>query len=319
MPARPPTDKTLGASFAKLARAELSAREAASWDSELLRDPRLLVPVDVQALFVAQGDQIEHADVASDMLGKIDRAAVTGDGSPSPFTNAPDRPPGVYLHWALPDGLTSGHADEGGEVTLPALPNRWLVIRIDEGDNDAKKRKLVGWVVESESARVDKLQGWKEGEGKPETGLSPSDLTAAVGGDFAWTAVFDSAENRFAMYDDLKAPPPKGTVLSYLVVGWHSDPATDPLDPRASDLSFDEVLRSLGWTVDEARFEAARAEARRRREAVVSGTGQEAAPLSVAGVDTTLRIDGRRIKVPATEAAAALIESAETAELKAGP
>lgn len=39
-------------------------------------------------------------------------------------------PKGLHLHWALPDALTTGH-HRGGSTVFPAVPNRWLVRRLD--------------------------------------------------------------------------------------------------------------------------------------------------------------------------------------------
>jgi hypothetical protein len=40
-------------------------------------------------------------------------------------------PNGLHLHWALPDALTTGHHHASGGTTFPAVPNRWLVRRLD--------------------------------------------------------------------------------------------------------------------------------------------------------------------------------------------
>lgn len=39
-------------------------------------------------------------------------------------------PPGLHLHWALPDVLTTGHHHRGS-TQFPAVPNRWFVRRLD--------------------------------------------------------------------------------------------------------------------------------------------------------------------------------------------
>lgn len=312
-------DPTFSEKFAKTSRAEVSANEAASWNPELSRDPCLLVPVDLQALVVGTGDNVEHADVASRLLQVTRREDVPDDGGPPPFTDAAKRPPGVYLHWALPDGLTAGSAAPGGELVMPPLPDRWLILRLERSE---RKRRIRGWVVESERGVVHRLQGWREGRGNPPpSALRPEDLTAVVGGDLAWTAVFDSAENRFAYYDDLKGPPPLPGVLAYLVMGWYSVRELDPLHPLASPLSFDERMRKLGWTVDEARLEGARAEAARLRDAVVETLDLDAKPLTVAGIDTSLEVEGARepVDVPANEVAPPVLEGSEQVDVKVEP
>src|SRR5215207_1048801 len=118
------------ASFTRLAEAGLSPRVIATWDPALVRDPRLLVPVDVRALAVAPGEDIEHADVAATLLAG---GVAGGKAGPPPFTDGPPRAPGVYLHWALPDALTRGAGDETAGVQMPPLPDRWLVARLEAG------------------------------------------------------------------------------------------------------------------------------------------------------------------------------------------
>lgn len=57
-------------------------------------------------------------------------------------------PPGVHLHWALPDALTRGSsratAGYRHQLLFPAVPNRWLMTR--SGDGTTVRR----WIVESD-------------------------------------------------------------------------------------------------------------------------------------------------------------------------
>jgi len=52
----------LSEAFAAAALSGLSRAERRTWDPALARDPRLLVPVDVRAMVVAPGEEVEHAD-----------------------------------------------------------------------------------------------------------------------------------------------------------------------------------------------------------------------------------------------------------------
>jgi hypothetical protein len=54
-------------------------------------------------------------------------------------------PKGLHLHWALPDALTTGHDHPGSTTQFPAVPNRWLVRRLDNRGTLQKS-----WVVESD-------------------------------------------------------------------------------------------------------------------------------------------------------------------------
>ena len=81
------------------------------------------------------GDFPNLADVAfNDPLGRAD--GVTGDGL---FF-----PKGLHLHWALPDALTTGHHRDHKTI-FPAVPNRWLVRRLDHTGALQKS-----WIVESD-------------------------------------------------------------------------------------------------------------------------------------------------------------------------
>src|SRR5262249_42226840 len=83
--------------------------------------------------------------------------------------------------------------------------------------------------------------------------LQPEQLTGTVGGSVSWSAVYDAVGNRFAFHDpldDLASVAPKGVdrdAGAYLVAGWWSRPAADPLDSARSSDSLHELLESLRW------------------------------------------------------------------------
>ena len=92
------------------------------------RRPRLLVPVDVQAL-VVRGTPSARGDIA---VAPADTPADEPQVS-APFSPADPLAPGVHLHWALPDALTAGEAidvDGDGDLEMPPLPDRWVVTRV---------------------------------------------------------------------------------------------------------------------------------------------------------------------------------------------
>jgi hypothetical protein len=305
-------DPTLSAPFSALVRTELSAATLATWDPGLARDPRLLVPVDLQALVVPAEATLPRADVATRLF---DPDADTGPNGmpvrrmPAPFTEADDRPPGVYLHWAMPDGLTQGRAERaggsaGGMGHRP-LPNRWLVVRAEQG----RPRSFRAWVLESERGVSQPLEGWSERppepEEPPEPGLDPSHLTAVVGGDLAWAAVFDNVVGRFGFHDDLEGLASPDSRLTYLVVGWYSRSDLDPLHLGDTPQTFEQLLTELGWAVDPADLARARREAQRtvdtvRRVGVASRDPMPAGPeasLEEIPERETPR-EGRRVGLP---------------------
>ena len=69
----------------------------------MIRDPRLLVPTDVQAFVAAPGG----TEPVVRMLSAL-RAGAGQPAFPAPFDPGSPREPGVHLHWALPDALMRG-------------------------------------------------------------------------------------------------------------------------------------------------------------------------------------------------------------------
>jgi hypothetical protein len=255
---------TRGKRFLAADRAQLDLAEIATWDDHLLREHRLLVPIDVQALYVQKGNAEKMVRLPMLLAGEngvdLDKAE---DGMPEPFTEGKPRPAGVHLHWAMPDALLRGSLDtrdDGSKnrLALPVLPDRWVVLRImlPQGATDAV---VTGWVLESERAVAVPLGSWTEGgaasQGAKALGvrLDKEDLTGTVGGSVSWAAVYDAVLNRFAFYDpldDLKQLAPNGVdqdCAAYLVAGWWSDPAHDPLDAARNSDSLHELLDRLRW------------------------------------------------------------------------
>ena len=294
------------ASFTRLAEAGLSPRVIATWDPALMRDPRLLVPVDVRALAVAPGEDVEHADVATTLLAGGEPGGKVG---PPPFTDGTARAPGVYLHWALPDALTRGTGDETAGVQMPPLPDRWVVARLEPG----APRAMKAWVIESERGRRVGLEEWSEGAatGAPGAELTAEQLTAIAGGDPAWAAVWDNVVDRFAIHDDLDGRFDLRDV-AYLIAGWHSKPELDPIHPAAGRPQFDELLRELGWELDRRSLARLAAERRRRQEAAEKA-GLEARAAGFAGIAAMLDAELRR-PPRAVEAAAAGPELGDAVE-----
>src|SRR6185437_5758683 len=225
----------LTAHFSTLARSGVSAAAAQSWNTQLNRAVRVEVPVDVQAFVVPPGQSAPCATVLSQLPDPVPDGSAAAPSVPPvpPFTDGPGRPPGVYLHWAAADALAApgpasppGTAGAGGAVASQPLPDRWLVVRVAGGT----PRRTRAWVVEAERGRTVDLASWSE-SGSASGGRTPhlaaEKLTVMAGGDPAWAAVYDTAEDRFAMrdpLDDLTVADLRGTV-SYLICGWWSNDA----------------------------------------------------------------------------------------------
>jgi hypothetical protein len=273
-------------------RANLDVQEIATWDPYVVREHRLLVPVDLQALYVPAGST--EPMVRLPMLLRLDDKGdprTPENGMPEPFAPGMPREPGVHLHWAMPDALlrgrldptpsgsagtigTTGTATGGSRLGMPALPDRWLVLRLLHPAG-ADQPVITGWVLFAERAVAVPVADFREENplAAPAAGpaLGPGELTGAVGGSVAWSGVYDAVLNRFAFHDplaDVPALAPGGVdsdCATYLVAGWWRTPAQDPLDAARSDDSLHELLDRLRWRLlyewGDASFEAARRQA----------------------------------------------------------
>jgi hypothetical protein len=265
-------------------RAGVDAEALPTWDADLLREPRVLVPVDVQALVVpAAGPGAGEPAVA--LPGPLSPDAPAGVGAlegPAPFGPGAVRPPGVHLHWAMPDALLRGRLQDprpgaeptaaagpttaGGGLGLPALPDRWAVLRLLAAEDGAAGPggpvSLRGWVLDAARGLAWDLPAFPAGAPlptRPAAVVPPEGLTGAAGGSLTWTGGYDASFGRFAWHDpldDLTADPTLGGALPggpvggrgvYLVVGWWSDPGLDPLDEVRTEGGLGERLSSLAW------------------------------------------------------------------------
>lgn len=238
-------------------RVQVGIEEIATWDKYLLRETRMLVPVDLQALYVPV-DSTEPM-VRLPMQLSTPAGADLADAMPTPFDEGTPRPAGVHLHWAMPDALLRGKLNTanqagGNKLGLPPLPDRWVVLRLLYVDDTAQPL-VTGWVLESDRAAAIPLAEWSEGgsaaKAAESTGvtLAPTELTGTVGGSVVWASTYDAVVNRFAFHDPLADVPgaEDGDLATYLVAGWWSSPAHDPLDGARGQDSLDELLETLRW------------------------------------------------------------------------
>ncbi len=243
-----------------------------TWDVNLKRLPRLLVPIFVDALVV----RTERTDWADCRMRTPEEGGSTRsiDLLPPPFVDREQaRPRGVHLHWAVPDALTKLRAS--GAPAPPTLPDRWLVVRLSPGR--LGRRAVHAWVVDARSATAVPLDDWLAAapEGPP--------LTALGGGDAGWTAYYDNVLNRLAFHDPLDGVS-KGPV-SYLVCGWYADADADPLASGTSTLAaFEARLAALGWSLNEDDLEEIRQKSTQSiKKAVVAGLATPHATLDSSG------------------------------------
>ena len=99
----------------------------------------LLVPIRIDGLFIESEGLLSGAPMADfsklpyNLADNSTRNANLPNLAESAFgkNSAVVYPKGLHLHWALPDALTTGHHRGGSGAAFPAVPNRWLVRRLD--------------------------------------------------------------------------------------------------------------------------------------------------------------------------------------------
>lgn len=232
--------------WAWLVRADVDLGTVATWDRTLNRNRRILVPIDLQAYVVVEG--------ASETVVPI----TGGPSDPEPFADGTKPTSGVHLHWAMPDALLRGaESEEGRELAMPDLPERWVVLRALFPVH-LKRPMLRGWVIDARKGSVTSLDGF---DGTTETSDDRPTferLDGTVGGSPLWTASYAASAGRFGFHDplddlqDLRATAQEGftnDVATYVVAGWSSDITLDPLYASGSSELFD-LLDELGWHLD---------------------------------------------------------------------
>ncbi|MFM2079165.1 MAG: hypothetical protein RJA49_3055, partial [Actinomycetota bacterium] len=239
--------------FMALSQLDMALGDVHRWDAALLREPRLLVPVDVTALVVRAGDE-----------PMVRLPFRTGDDqAPVPDDPGAARPDGVHLMWSVPSTFGRGTliADQAAPgdhsrrlLQLRPLPDRWVVLRlaVPVGARDPIVR---GWVIEADTASITPLADWPTVRTNTVTlgpDVPPERLDVHVGG-ASWTSCYDAALGRLALHDpldDLAALAPNGVVgdaLNYVVGGWWSVATRDPLDGVGSIFGYHDRLEALGW------------------------------------------------------------------------
>jgi hypothetical protein len=177
---------------------------------------------------------------------------------------------GVHLHWALPPGLTGMREGSGGQ---PLIPNRWLILRMLR-EKGSTTPSLRGWVIESDFVSADPGYGGTPfpflGTLGPLSGLLGTkrcgylgrthrlaecewsenaapyrfDLRSFAWGDPGFAAYYPACKGALGFHDPMEDGR-EGDLLTYtyLVVGWYSEAAKDPLHSGGTA----QQLAPLGW------------------------------------------------------------------------
>ncbi|MCF2133793.1 MULTISPECIES: hypothetical protein [Burkholderiaceae] len=156
-------------------------------------------------------------------------------------------------------------------ISFPEVPNRWLVIRFQNG---MSKVDPTSWIVESDYlnaadgtvsfldpqsqnlaslnavSKIGKSQlltaSWTENAA---TGTMY--LRAVGPGDVTFSAYAPAAQNVFSFVDSDAANLPENTALTYLVAGWYANPNFDPLQSASGQTAdFVAQLNSLNWAIE---------------------------------------------------------------------
>ena len=214
----------------------------------LSNEHRLWVPMQVQALAFGKSGTASFIDLTPvyDSLSDPQEAPLGDKLRPQLEANpSPDYlPQGIHLHWTLPAAFTHVRpAADGRGSSLPLAPDRWLVMRLWDGKPG--RLSLRCWVVESgfthpddavspwleerdsgvevtRRGRVVPLDEWSEQ--RP----SSAATTAFAPGNLGFSSFYPSCRGVFGMHDPADDLP-DASVCTYLVAGWFSDPASDPL------------------------------------------------------------------------------------------
>jgi hypothetical protein len=237
--------------------------------------PRVLVPIQLDVLVVRTTG------------GKWAACALDAQGAPPPpFTElSRPRPAGAYLLWSLPSALTRLTQQPPDDPAIAAgqlpgtsgypIPDRWLVVRMFAGQNQT--RAVTAWVLQAGSATpvVTPLDSWTE----PGNSTPDSQVTIMELGDVSATAYFDAVENQLAFYDpltDATGTAPVSGPVSYLVCGWYSSSAADPLAAGGTLQSFQDTLTGFNWSLSPADLQALTDDAEANANALADLRSQQA-------------------------------------------
>ncbi len=260
-PARAATRPTFSDTTVSLAAAYgITPRTVATWHPELVRTPRLMVPIELDALMVRSQNLTSAQCGMDDPSTSATQPVAASSLLPKPFATLPaPRVRGAYLQWYLPNAFTSATADETG-TTFPPIPDRWLMLRLYTRQttntgrlavNQIPRRSVRGWVLEAggQPATSFDLSTWTEPGTSPANIQNP--LTAMGHGDISWAGYFDNVLNRLSFADTYLDSDEAGGPISYLVCGWFSDPTLDPLGSQnlTTAAAFNARMKQLGWSL----------------------------------------------------------------------
>ncbi|MEU8547167.1 hypothetical protein AB0C81_09205 [Streptomyces roseoverticillatus] len=236
----------------------------------------LIVPVQVDALLVNR--RVRDNETWRRWYADFEELEDRKPPEPDPFQSAASGKPdhGIHLQWLVPDALRRGRQDgPAGRVQFPFVPNRWLVVRYSRPTGQpGRAPSAVGWVVDSDflddadgtspfldpwttrltPAWIGRCHDLADAPWTEPAGREPF-LTAAGPGLPTFSMFQPYHENVFSLHDPL-AGVEGPALLSYLVVGWYSDPSWDILATASGNVR--DLLASLRWSTTDNAFRPGR-------------------------------------------------------------
>jgi len=230
--------------------------------------PALLVPITLDALLVGTPNQSSGSLWAATGVNYANLGSL-GAGV-TPFAQKTPPPVGAHLLWTLPYSLRSGQQTTtgNGAVNFHGVPNRWVILRsfVPPVSSSSFTPSAVAPIMVAGVLRGDSLHelgnndspypnnGQVDGIGdytpiEMWDGSTPgAPFLQAVGpGDVSWSAAYDNIRNVFAFHDDLSKNVPG--FYTYQVIGWYSEPGSDPLSDWATPDDWTALMNFLGWGV----------------------------------------------------------------------
>lgn len=229
----------------------------------------ILVPISVQVL-VNKGDLISSIDLRSrfdpdnNTLGEDFQynLAIAEDDI---FTMKE----GVHLHWQLPKLLKHGITNEEGETEFPAVPNRWMIVRVQTNGDDNEEMASKIWVLKSdviEKNDDDRENNWTElvySPDKQEYAFSKIGVAQEYDSDYDdsttdevvslqavgianpyFSSIYGECQYVFGFHDDMKDVK-DAMVFNYTIVGWYANQEDNPLSPKNQEKALFQKIKKL--------------------------------------------------------------------------
>lgn len=225
----------------------------------------VLVPMEAQAVVV--NDQVLAGVPFVNGTYNYENVPRFQTPAPAPFDDVGTPPEkGVHLLWEMPAAFRQG-TQKNDTIEFPLVPNRWLVLRYWPGQSTGN-RQVKGWVLQSDYIGADGTNSFLDPNAQTPTptklgkSMALSDFTepstplflkGIAPGNLTFSSARMNAQDVFSFCDeltDITLQSNQTVYLSYLVVGWYSDPAQDPLNGANDTAAWAARMAELHWVTD---------------------------------------------------------------------